>query len=498
MKPNIIYIYADDLGRGMLSCYGQKQFVTPNIDRICDQGMQFERAYGCAFCAPARASLITGIHDCHAGGWSFSRAGIYNELNVTKTLDEIYEQVNNSIFNDIPSQQYLPHILKKKGYYTGEIGKLEWGFATSKDDIQKHGWDYHFGYYDHQQCHGFYPPYLFEDGEVINIEGNLYADCGKNAAEESEENYKKRWDMTGKAVYSQDIFDEKIVKFIEQHKEEPFFLYHPSQLPHGPVSIPRVNEQVKDNKELSNIEKEYASMVLRLDDTVGLIFKTLERLNLLDNTMIIFSSDNGHEIYYEQEGRCSSHCNLRTGKKFDEITESYTSIAVNDIFNGNDSMKGKKRSNSEGGVRIPYLVSWKNHIKEGAKSSRLIANYDLMATFADLMEVDLPEGKDGISFLDELLGRKTEDEHKYVVYASHRGPGLTTNDGWKIRYLSDTKDFELYDLKTDYQEKNNLAKAQPMKLRELAKYLLKECDGNFDNGTPFRHGTHMIEEVVKA
>ncbi|MBD3183810.1 sulfatase-like hydrolase/transferase [Candidatus Poribacteria bacterium] len=175
--PNIIYIYADDLGRGMLSCYGQKHFETPNIDSIANDSVLFRHFYGCAFCAPARASLISGIHDAHAGRWSLTRAGIYIGLsNGTMTYDKIRELINNTGIEARADDVFLGNMAREAGYVTGQIGKLEWGFSTTPERIKRHGWDYHYGYYDHQRCHGFYPPFLFENGEIIHIkgcEGNL-------------------------------------------------------------------------------------------------------------------------------------------------------------------------------------------------------------------------------------------------------------------------------------------------------------------------------------
>ncbi len=495
-QPNIIYIYADDLGRGLLSCYGQKHFKTPNIDKLADTGMKFERAYGCALCAPARASMISGIHDCHAGRWSYTGAGLYERLGKDLTLAEIYEQINNTGFSDLDSTEFLPHILKRGGYFTGQIGKLEWGFMTTQQDIEKHGWDYHYGYYDHQRCHGFYPPFLFENGEVIDIEGNTRVDCGKNPGSESEENQKFRRDMTGRAVYSQDLFNEKIVDFLENHKDEPFYLYHPSQLPHGPIAVPEIHDAIKDADELTLFEKEYVSMILRLDDTVGMIVETLERLNLIDNTIIFFSSDNGHEIYCSQPNRTDSRHDIITGEAFDEVTNCFTTEKSGDTFNGNSGLKGKKRCSSEGGVRIPYIVNWKGHIKPNSNSNRLIANYDLMPTLAEIAGSTMPEGKDGKSFYKELLGEKCE-EHDYVIYASDRGPGITQNDGWKLRYTPVNNNFELYYLPDDYAETNDLSDAYPDKVKILGSKLLRECDGNFYNGTPSAHFAATMERMLR-
>ncbi len=496
-KPNVIYIYADDLGRGMLSSYGQNHFKTPNIDSLAENGVKFERAYGCAFCAPARASLISGIHDCHAGRWTFSSAGIYNQMGVTMSYEEISELINNTGFNDIPNTEFLPHVVKKGGYFTGQIGKLEWGFATTDADIRKHGWDYHYGYYDHQQCHGFYPPFLFEDGKVVYIDGNTHMDCGVTPDGESSEHRKKRHDMAGKNIYSQDLFNSKIVEFITKHKDEPFFLYHPSQLPHGPISVPKIHASVADNEQLSEYEKEYASMVLRLDDTVGIIIDSLKKNNLLEDTLIIFSADNGHELYYNEEGRSSSHFSVITGNRFDEIEEHFTTITANDIFNGNSGLKGKKRSNSEGGVRVPLIACQMGKTPKGVTSNKLVSNYDLMPTLAELVEAEMPVGKDGMSYYRELFGSNS-DEHEYIVYASHKGPGLTMRDGWKIRYLAEVKRFELYKVDEDYAEENNLADTNPKKLKELATILLKECDGNFENGAPFIHRVVTVDKALQG
>lgn len=494
-KPNVVMIYADDMGRGMLSCYGQKYFKTPNIDKIADNGIKFDRAYGCAFCAPARASLICGLHDCHGGRWTYNRAGMYLKLGQELQLQDIYNYIDNSGYTAKPSEKYLAQILKEAGYYTGEIGKLEWGFATTEKDINRHGWDYHYGYYDHKQCHGFYPPFLFENGNVVKIDGNTHMDCGKSPASESEENRRIRWDMTGKKVYSQDLFNEKIVEFIEKHKNEPFFLFHPSQLPHGPIAVPEIHPEVKDVEGLTQYEKEYASMVLRLDDTVGIVYDCLQKNNLLENTMIIVCSDNGHGMYYDQEGRTFKY-NPETGKNFDFLEDVFTTANSHDTFNGNDGMRGRKRTSFEGGVRVPYLISWKGTAPAGVVSDYMFANYDLLATFCEIAGVNVPEDKDGVSMLSVIKGEKPEKEHEYVVYASHGGPGLTTKDGWKVRYMPEIDKFNLFNLNNDYAEENDLAKEYPDKLRELASKLLDECDGIFLNGTPKTHEAKTIADYL--
>jgi len=496
---NIIYIYADDLGRGMLSCYGQKHFQTPNIDRLASEGRRFTNAYGCAVCAPARASLLTGYHDCHAGTWSYTKAGIYKGLSTgDRSYEEIKELINNTSFNERSDEIFLADIAKQAGLVTGQVGKLEWGFSTTPERLQKHGWDYHFGYYDHARCHGFYPPFLWENGERVDIPGNKHADCGRTYIVETQENRARSEARGGRAVYSQDLFNEKIEAFIRAHKNEPFFLFHPSQLPHGPTAVPEVHAGVKNVEGLTLWEKEYASMVLRLDDTVGMIYRLLEELNLLEQTVILFASDNGHEPgYYEEEGHCSGGKKTLDGRRIDNIDLNYTSELVGDVFDGNDGLSGKKLFSLEGGARIPFIVRYPEDSKAGSVSDHMLANYDTMAMIADLLGVELPEWKDGLSFLPELKGTE-QPQHEYVVFAGNIGPALVTPDGWKVRYLPPVRRFQLFYLPDDYAEERDLSGANPDKLREMATKLLKACDGNMYHGTWENHKAVRVDELLEG
>jgi arylsulfatase A-like enzyme len=501
-KPNIILIYADDLGKGMLSCYGQKIIKTPNIDRLAAEGILFNNAYGCAFCAPARASLITGIHDCHAGRWSFTQADIYTDIaRGTITYEEVRELINNTSFQERDDEIFLPGIAREAGYHTGQIGKLEWGFATTSERIMRHGWDDHYGYYDHVMCHGFYPPFMFENSHIIEIPGNNHPDCGKTPLKNNAKNSITRSDMNGKNVYSQDLFNKKIVEFIETNKDRPFFLYHPSQLPHGPISVPEIHNAVRDIYELTDYEKEYASMILRLDDTVGLILETLKRLGLDGNTAIFFCSDNGHKAYYEEDGRCSGDFHDLQGNRYDNIATRYLSELSGDVFNGNAGMSGVKTTNWEGGTRIPFIVRWPGKVKEGTVTNHVMANYDFMATLAEMVDVPKPLYKDGISYLPTLLGQNNKQElHDFIIYASFFGPALVTWDGWKLRYVDKAKDklFQLYYLPEDYREENDLAEEYPEKLKELGIKMIKACDGNMINGTIDYHVALRIDQYING
>ncbi|MDO6518700.1 arylsulfatase [Zobellia uliginosa] len=482
-SPNVILIYADDLGRGLLSVEGQKIIKTPNIDRIANEGIRFENAYGAMFCAPARASLITGYHDAHGDKWNITSGGAYMNISrKTLTQQQIESKINEQL-GEVPEDEvFLPQVFKEAGYVTGEVGKLEWGFSATDAQMKRHGWDYYYGYLDHVRCHGFYPPFLFENGNLVEIEGNTFVNCGRSTEKETQKAYEERWNMEGKTTYSQNLFIGKILKFIRDNKEKPFFLYHPTQLPHGPVSIPEIHEEFKNDDRLTQIEKEYASMVKMLDDHVGLIMKELKDLGIDDNTMVIFTSDNGHEIYYTKEGRILKPVrNMETGAFFDDITTKFYSDIGGDVFDGNDGMAGVKRSNWEGGVRVPLMARWPGKIKAGSTSTVLASNYDFMATMADLVDFPLPENKDGVSYLSELLSEKGE-VHDYLVYASFMGPAIVSKDGWKLRYFAKEDIFQLYYLPDDYKEAHNVIADNELKAEELKRILIAECNGDLRNG----------------
>ncbi|MDO6807368.1 sulfatase-like hydrolase/transferase [Zobellia galactanivorans] len=485
-KPNIVLIYADDLGRGMLGTYGQKMLTTPNIDKLASQGMQFERAYGAMYCAPARASLLTGMHDCHGGdAMTIVKAGIYKKLDNGLTLEEIKAKIHKVALPAEKGEVFLGEIAQKAGYTTGQFGKLEWGFATTPERMERHGWDHHFGYYDHLRCHGFYPPFLFENGKKVDIPGNTHVDCAKTTEYDSSENFKDRWNMEGKAVYSEHIIMEKMLGFMEanhpQKTNKPFFIYFPTQLPHGPTMVPEVHPELANNPNLTQWEKEYASMVKMLDDDVGRIYSKLEEMEILDNTIIVFTSDNGHEIYYPEKGRTSKNNVNVKGEEFDNITTRFNSRVAGDIFDGNDGMSGKKRDNWEGGVRVPLFWYWKDHIKAGTVSDQMVSNYDFLNTLAEIVGVPPRDEKDGVSYAQVLFGG-TPKLRDYTVYSSKMGPALVTQEGWKLRYFLKEDVFQLYYLPDDYEEVNDLAQEHPETTEKLKAILFKECNENWENG----------------
>lgn len=485
LRPNVIFIYADDLGRGMLSCYGQEIVKTPNIDRLATEGVRFDNVYGCMFCAPARASLLTGYHDMHADKWKITSGGAYKQA---FSGEFISGDISADLYKKTASQDgrktiTLAEVFKDAGYVTGQVGKLEWGFSVSFEEMLQHGWDYYYGYLDHVMAHGFYPPYMYENGKKVDIEGNTRRDCGKTKEKETSEAYADRWNMEGKMQYSQNLFLKKILAFIRENKDRPFFLFHPTQLPHGPVAIPEVHADFVNDERLTQIEKEYASMVKMLDDHVGTIVQELQRLGLEDNTIVIFSSDNGHEIYYSQEGRILKPVrNMQTGERFDNVSTKFYSEIGGDVFNGNNGMAGLKYDNWEGGLRVPLIVKWAGVVPQNKTVNNLVANYDLLTTFADLLGVDLEESKDGISLLPIWTSKDVAVEHDYTVNASMLGGTIISKEGWKLRhhYLRDV--FQLYYLPDDYREERDLSSDYPEKVEELKRLLIEASGGDLANG----------------
>lgn len=465
-KPNVIFIYTDDEGRGMLGYEGQKIVKTPHVDFMAQNGIVFQNVHGCMYCAPARASLLTGFADIRKGKFILNRAGVYIDyLEGKLTLPEVDARINKVEAGENPGM-VLPQVFRKAGYITGEIGKLEWGFATSRKQMKDHGWNYYYGYLDHRMCHGFYPEVMFENGNPVKIPGNTRPDA---FVDSTAFKYGPVYPQ-----FAENLFMEKARDFIINNKDKPFFLYFPTNLPHGPVSVPAIHPEFINNDSLTWKQKMYASMVKMIDDNVGTFIHLIDSLGLTKNTIIIFGADNGHRVYYE-------------GKKenYDNITTAFRSENGGDIFNGNDGMAGLKTTNWEGGVRVPLVYYWPGGpIKPGTVSHQLIANYDLLSTMADLLNIKIPDEKDGLSYLPLLQGKKMPG-HDHIVFSSFLGPALITRDGWKIRtYLLKNKQvFQLYYLPDDYGEKKDLSKQYPKRTDSLKRILLKECNGSLDNGT---------------
>ncbi|PNC94415.1 hypothetical protein CXT94_06305 [Akkermansia muciniphila] len=303
-KPNIIFIYADDLGMGMLGCYGQEIVKTPNIDRLASQGIMFTRCYSSQYCCPARASLLMGVHDSHSHSYTQTAGALVITAERKGWSNEQLEEkeARAARIKAAEGEVFLPELLKKAGYVTGQFGKLEWGFTTWHGELKRHGWDRYVGYMDHQRAHGFYPSFLWKDGERLPLKGNTHADGGKTPEDYSPgATEKRRGNREGKVTYAPDVMLEETLRFMEENRNKPMFIFFSTNLPHGPVDIPPEENTYAGspsirqaygnasgtNRECAGAAEEYASMV--------------DKLGLDKRTIIIFSSDNGHELYYRTD-----------------------------------------------------------------------------------------------------------------------------------------------------------------------------------------------------
>lgn len=480
-NPNVIYIYASDLGKGLLSAYGQKHFTTPNIDALINNGVSFRNAYGGAMSTYARASLLTGYHDCNQDKWRITKGGqfIHNDADY---IPQYEGNINESAVFLPENDLYLPQVFRNAGYVTAQIGLLGIGNISSRSQMQQYGWDYFYGELDFVRSLGYYPPFLFENDQIIHIDGNTRADAGRSFDIESERAYQERWNMNGKKTYSPDLYIDKVIECIRSFKNQSFFLMYSTHLPYGPIAVPALHPEVENNSALTQIEKEYASMVKRLDEQVGQIMSELKSLQLEENTIVVFASDNGHNIYYVQEGRIEKPFRyMKTGEVFDNLYNKYYAEKAGDVFNGNGGKAGLKYSNLDGGIQIPLTFYWKGKFKNRV-SEEYVSNYDFLPTMADMLGQKMQTKKDGISLLSVLSKGKKLPKNRPIIVGSEEGPVIITNEGWKLRYFERLKKYELYNLKRDPEEKYDVILRFPEKAEELKKVLLNACNGKIENG----------------
>ena len=477
--PNVVLIFADDLGPGLLGCYGQQLIKTPNIDRLAAEGMKFTNYYGAVYCAPARWTLLTGMHDGRTGGWGQTRPGLPIRRDSGAITQEQYEKQLAQLkakANPVAADEvFLAQVAQRAGYKTAQFGKLDRGFLTWHERVVRFGWDFYEGYYDHQRCHGFYPPYLWRNGERFDLPGNTKANCGKTT-EKGDEPV-----SFGGETYSQNVFIEGILKYLrEQKKGEPFFLYHPTQLPHGPVAIPELHPDFADHPTLSMAEKKYGSMVKMLDDHVGLIMAQLKEQGLDDNTIVLFTSDNGHELYYGPKPQYKNQ-KLSNGESANLTDAKWRTRDNGDVFDGAGGRAGLKRSAYQGGMQCPMIVRWPDKIAAGSETALLSSHYDFLTTLAEIVQGETPEGKDGISYLPTLLGKPQESLHEFVFINNQfnrlGARALITQEGFKLVEADRKKGlFQLYNIRNDNEERSDLAAEYPEMVTRLKAVMKRETN----------------------
>jgi arylsulfatase A-like enzyme len=432
--PNIIFILADDLGYGDLSSYGQKQFRTPHIDRLAQEGMRFTQLYaGATVCAPSRSALLTGLHTGH----TYIRGN-----------KEIRPEGQEPLPAGTPT---FAKALREAGYVTGVFGKWGLGYPGSEGAPENQGFDRFFGYNCQRLAHNYYPSHLWDNARRLDLPGN--ADGGT-------------------AVYAPQLIHDRTLAFIEANRERPFFCFVATPIPHAELLVPeeylaRHRGRYGPEKAYEGVDSgpdyrlgpygsqptpkaAYAAMINLLDDQVGEIVAAVERLGLSENTLIIFTSDNGPAA----EG------GYRPG-----------------LFDSAGGLRGQKRDLYEGGIRVPFIARWPGTVKAGSTSDHVGAFWDLYPTFAELAGAKAHAGIDGLSIVPTLTGRGEQARHDHLYWEFHEigGRKALRRGPWKlVRYGINAETpgpLELYHLANDPTEQNNVAAQHPERVREMERLM---------------------------
>ena len=418
-KPNLIYILADDLGIADFGCYGGKIIKTPRVDRMAREGMRFTEHYsGSTVCAPTRCVLMTGKHTGHA-------------------------RIRGNSAPDLkPEDVTVAEVLKGAGYATGIIGKWGLGEAGSTGVPNKQGFDFWYGYLNQRNAHHYYPPFLWRNETKELFPGNPKL----------------------RTHYSHDLFTKEALKFIDGNRERPFFLYVAYTLSHVDLDVPKDSKAPyvgklgkekpygKPGGQHYRHEKQpratFAGMTSRLDRDVGRILDFLKKLGLAENTLVVFSSDNG---------------------------PTPAGGADPKFFDGNGIYRGIKRDLYEGGIRAPMIAWWPGRIAAGSTTKHISAHWDVLPTFAELAGLKSPTGIDGISFAPTLLGKggkQKRHDHLYWEFYEQGGKQAVRQGDWKAVRTGLMKrpdaPIELYNLSVDPGEAKNVAAANPGVVKRMA------------------------------
>jgi len=435
-RPNIILIMCDDLGYAELGCYGQKKIETPNIDRMAGEGLRFTQFYcGAPVCAPSRCVLMTGRH--------LANALVRNNFEKKPGLWDSY----GGQF-PLPTETVtMAECLKEAGYATGAFGKWGLGGVGTTGDPLKQGFDRFFGFNCQRHAHNLYPKYLVDDDKQRFLEGNTRG-------------------LTGKQYGPQVVADE-LMKFIESNKDRPFFAYYPTVLPHLALQAPEEDiahyrgrwpeEPYKGRSYLPHPTPKscYAAMITFVDKQVGRIMETLDRLGLAEDTIILFTSDNGTTHLGEQ--------------------------ADYEFFESVKPLRGLKGSVYEGGIRVPMIARWKGKIQPGGVTDHISAAYDLMPTIAQIAGVECSAETDGVDISPTLLGKAdAQKKQDFLIWEFHGygGQQAVRMGDWKaVRtkcYNSPDSPLELYNLADDIGETKNVAAEHPELVEQMERILKEE------------------------
>lgn len=427
--PNIVFVLVDDMGIGDIDCYyGQPKIKTPNLNELASKSLLFMQHYsGSTVSAPSRCCLLTGKHT----GTAYVRGN-----RGVKTAE------GNFDLHLSGQETTVAEVLKQKGYATMCVGKWGLGGPKTSGSPMNQGFDYFFGYLSQGDAHRYYPEYLYENEEKIKLGGRVYS----------------HWMILDKGL-----------EFIRaQKKGNPYFAYFAITPPHADLDYPDLSEYQGKFPETPHINQTgkggfktqmapkaaYAAMVTEIDRSVGEIMSLLKERGEWENTIFIFSSDNGvHSVGGHDP----------------------------EFFGSNGPFRGYKRDLYEGGIRTPFIVSWPKHIKEHRKTNHISAFWDFLPTVCDVVGVEAPDKTNGISYLPTLLGKEEKQrKHEYVYYEFYEMGGKQSilKDGWKLIRLQVSKPEktveELYYLPDDIGEKSDLIENNRAKADEL-RNLMKQA-----------------------
>ncbi len=448
-KPNIIFILADDLGYGELGCYGQQKIKTPNIDRLAAEGMKFTQHYsGSPVCAPSRCTLMTGKHTGHA----YIRAN--DEMN--ERGDVWHDRNIEGQRPLLPNTETIGSMMQRAGYVTGAIGKWGLGGPNDSGHPNKQGFDFWYGYLCQRVAHNYYPTHLWKNGEKDILEGNEYFQPHQKSPSNKDPNDPASYLPYSGKQYSQDLMAIEALNFIKQNKSKPFFLYLPFIVPHASIQVPDDSLAEYEGKFTETPYKgqkgylpnrtpraAYAAMITRMDREIGRIMDLLKELGLDENTLIVFTSDNGTAWGYGG-----------TDPEF---------------FNSSGGLRDFKGSVYEGGIRVPMIARWKGKIKPGTVSDHISAFWDFYQTFAEMVGAAIPDDIDGISLLPTLLN-KNQKKHDFL-YWEYFGKQAIRMGKWKAVRPGIDKEIKLFDLENDMGEENNVADQRPEIITEIAELM---------------------------
>jgi len=432
-KPNIVFILVDDLGYGDVGCFGQEKIQTPNIDKLAEEGIRFTEAYaGNAVCAPCRSSLMQGLHPGHA-----------------RVRDNMINGYRESLKED---DYTVAMLLQEAGYKTGLFGKWGLGLHNQYGIPNKMGFDEFFGYLNQRHAHCQYPKFLYHNTERVYYP--------ENGTHHQIENYRgvQAYDKDGichplgiedpsKAKYAFDVYCDKSLEFVKANKDHPFFLYLAYTPPHGAHVVPELG--IYNDKDWPIEHKVYAAMVSRVDTEIGKLIQLLKDLEVDDNTLVFFASDNGN-----------TNGNVTSGEN---STQAF--------FKHESPRAGQKGDILDGAFHVPAIARWPEHIRPNQTSGHIWAMWDFMPTVADILNTDVPRKTDGLSILPTLLGDAEKQAKHDFLYWEYKQEQAVRMEDW-YGYKNKDGVLEIYNLKENPEQDKDLSDQYPditEKMNEIMK-----------------------------